>query len=1138
MCVRVCLVIDERANRFSQLQETPPMPPFDMKRRCAICDFKKFFAVYRKNPAITSGVIPHVSSNQTAQLNLVISAKDEAQPIIAEFVKSVEASVKSLRESLDSLNAFKFKNPISQSTVTSIKTRVNEINEALSTMHTPKATENVGTSPLASEAASAKSDSTTIVAAMKAVSSEAQTMRKALDTSGVKLLPPGVANSLIPVKNAIKAFVSEVRTDTSPIESDVRGWGRAFATLVVDVEKDANGVYTAVSDIKRSVASATASIDDLKKSVNKVDLVFKILPDDVEGAMNKAASDVGTNTTKIVDDMQTVNKRVKETKDAMRKGFDFMQLQFAGQQMQEWGRTVTDFTGKMIDSAANFSQLIMNIGGSLRAQGESAKQVNAQLRPMNDYLLQLASSGYFMKSEVADAFNVMAKQGISYNAIMGGALKAATDVAAANQESLTATANVISDIIHEMGGSLLQQYGNIGSAMQHVGDQMTVALHHSRISMNDFLGSMKYAGPQASALGVNFSQLAASIAVLGQHGIRSYQAGTTLRRMLTNLTPTSAAAATEMQNLGLITAKGGNIFYDATGHLKSLADVQAILHDKLASLSPEMQQFSLKTIFGQYALSGMTAIANTTPAAFQAMTKAMAQNGTAQAILAEKSKGVGMQLKHLSAQYGTLLVQIGESFLPMVTKVVGALTSLMATIQKFVALHPVMSKMLAVFGATMGVVMLGGGAIANLMGTLGMFKTAIVDLIPALSAVEIGFGPLLLIVAAVGVAVAGLYLAWKNNVGGIRDLTKQAIQGVVSWFKRISPELAQLKSEITSVLNFLSPVWKTFWGTFKTVADTVGKALIAIIKGDWQIISGVFSLFLDLLTLHWGKEWQDVQQIFNGFKTIFTGVFKVFIQGISSLLKIELTMWEGLWANTWKLVGGSATSAWKSIASGLSSFVKGVQDAWKAFTDALQHVFQAFIDLFEGNVKGFWTNIRSAFETGIQPVRAAFQTLWKDINDLFGGLPSQAFQWGENMIHMFVQGIQSAIGNVGKAISGVASTVKKFLGFHSPTEEGPASDSDQWMPNMMKMFQTGITQQIPALKSTLGNVALSMQQTLTAPNTLGSSHVANTYNLASSTQNRAPVTININVDGRNKNDKQLVDAFAKIIRTQMAVVSA
>lgn len=70
-------------------------------------------------------------------------------------------------------------------------------------------------------------------------------------------------------------------------------------------------------------------------------------------------------------------------------------------------------------------------------------------------------------------------------------------------------------------------------------------------------------------------------------------------------------------------------------------------------------------------------------------------------------------------------------------------------------------------------------------------------------------------------------------------------------------------------------------------------------------------------------------------------------------------------------------------------------------------------------------------------------------------LPRMALQWGKDLIDSFVQGIKSKISAVTSAVSGIASTVKSFLGFSEP-EEGPLSNFHTYAPDMMKLFAQGI----------------------------------------------------------------------------------
>lgn len=72
-------------------------------------------------------------------------------------------------------------------------------------------------------------------------------------------------------------------------------------------------------------------------------------------------------------------------------------------------------------------------------------------------------------------------------------------------------------------------------------------------------------------------------------------------------------------------------------------------------------------------------------------------------------------------------------------------------------------------------------------------------------------------------------------------------------------------------------------------------------------------------------------------------------------------------------------------------------------------------------------------------------------------ISSKGSSWGSNLITMMAAGIRSKFPILSAAVSGAASVIKNFLGFNSPTKEGPASKSDAWAGNFVTMFADGLS---------------------------------------------------------------------------------
>ena len=94
------------------------------------------------------------------------------------------------------------------------------------------------------------------------------------------------------------------------------------------------------------------------------------------------------------------------------------------------------------------------------------------------------------------------------------------------------------------------------------------------------------------------------------------------------------------------------------------------------------------------------------------------------------------------------------------------------------------------------------------------------------------------------------------------------------------------------------------------------------------------------------------------------------------------------------------------------------------------------------------------------------------MKDWVGNFVSNGLKWGKNLVRGIADGILSGVKWVKDAVVSVAGGIKKFLGFSSPTEEGPGSESDKWMPNLINMLKKGLKKELPGFNAIL-NTALN-----------------------------------------------------------------
>ncbi|MED1202566.1 phage tail tape measure protein [Heyndrickxia acidicola] len=1072
-----------------------------------------------------------MAGNKEAKLNLVISAQDEAKSVI-------ESLANSLKESFDEIKAA-MTEAFSGKELESFKTALTEVRETVAGLGSQTMEEKaVMEEAFGTMARAVSTDSDDMLKSIKSVTSDMKSMGEDMSALG--------RDAEEQAGNSAKAFVnmSSTFSDTSQNIND------AIRTIT-----------GGMNDLESSTRSLSSGMDESTNSSSRAfDELASTISDDVQ-TIASSIQTMGDGLQTVRSELNDLKTTAEETGQGIKESLDFMNLQLAGQMIEGVGQKITGFFGEAISSAVNFDQEITNTAASLNSNlPEGIKLSTKQIQAMTDEALKLGNTGFFSANQISEAMNVMAKQGIDYTHIMSGGIQTVSSVAAANQQDLGETANVVSDIIHEMGDSLTKEFGpSTQKQLGAVGDAMTAALHHARISMEDFLNTMKYVGPQASAAGISFRDVAAGIALLGQHGIKSSQAGTTLRRMLTNLTPASKAAADMMNQLGMTTKNGGNIFYDATGHMKPLVQVQQLLHDKIAGLTPQMQQLALKTIFGQYALSGMTIVAETAPAKFAALEKSMGKIGVTAEIVKEKSQGWGMQVQALNSHFGTFMKEIGESLKPVMLPLIQILNHLMDLWEK---LGKHFHQIVAVIGLAAGAFLMLGGALLSIIGTVGIFATSFAAGLEVLGAIATPAGIVIGAIAAITAAVIGFKMLWDHDIGGIQEKTtavwdavktafdvsldfigktvQSAVKVVTEWWGKISPDFQKAMDNIKSIMKFFAPLWKADWDNIKTITQfawtaiktditTILNVIKAIIQGVWttiteifkgtfEVITGIFQAFVHLISFQWGSFGKDLERIFTGVGTILGSIAK----GMDVALR---GIFQALWSGT------------KSI---FSAGMSAVTTIWKNGWNGVKSFFDPIISAIKQAAETLWNDVKNAFSQGTAAAISTVKNLASSIESTLAALPGEALQWGENMINMFIQGIESKISAVGNAIKGVANTVKSFLGFHSPTEKGPASDSDQWMPNMMKMFTSGVEDHTPTLQAAIGKVALGLQTSFTQTHQNVQNIVANPHvNIpASPSSNGFHIqNLNISVDGRSsKTTDELAEKIATKFRQQMPMV--
>lgn len=288
-----------------------------------------------------------------------------------------------------------------------------------------------------------------------------------------------------------------------------------------------------------------------------------------------------------------------------------------------------------------------------------------EMEQLSGLALQLGKDTSFSASEAADGINELIKAGVSVADVMGGGAKGALDLAAAGGISVAEAA--------EIASNAMNVFKDQGVTAAQAANTIAGAANASAIDVTDFKMSLAASGAVAATVGIGFEDLSTAIAVMGQAGIKGSDAGTSLKTMMLNLSPSTKQATAEMKALGIITADGSNQFFDASGKAKSFSEIAGVLQTATKDLTQEQKLNALQTIFGTDAIRAAAVMAKAGAEGFDEMAESIGKV-TAADVAKERLNNLKGSIEQLTGSLETAGISVGLKFTPYLKTAADAAT--------------------------------------------------------------------------------------------------------------------------------------------------------------------------------------------------------------------------------------------------------------------------------------------------------------------------------------------------------------------------------------------------------------------------------------------------------------------------------
>lgn len=329
-----------------------------------------------------------------------------------------------------------------------------------------------------------------------------------------------------------------------------------------------------------------------------------------------------------------------------------------------------------------------------------------EMGELSEKAKELGATTKFTAKEAADAMNYMGMAGWNAQQMIGG-IDGVMSLAAASGEDLAMTSDIVTDAL-----TAFQMKAEDAS---HFADVLAVTSSKANTNVSMMGETFKYVAPVAGAMGYSIEDTAEAIGLMANAGIKSSDAGTSLRSVITRLSTDAGASANQLGALGVLTQKLGVQFYEADGSARDLNDVLNEARQAWKGLTEEEATNYANTIAGKNAISGWLALMNAGTDDVNKLHAAIsAADGAAQEMAAIRLDNFNGQVTLMNSAMDALKTTVGEAFQDELTDLAKIATELLTDTNQFLKDNPLVLKGL----------LLTGGALATIVGAYTAYNTA------------------------------------------------------------------------------------------------------------------------------------------------------------------------------------------------------------------------------------------------------------------------------------------------------------------------------------------------------------------------------------------------------------------------------
>lgn len=953
----------------------------------------------------------------------------------------------------------------------------------------------------ASEVGSSLSDISSQASSLSEISTEASSISESL--SGVGTAASDAAAGL--------SGIAESTSSIAEVSDSLSGIDTGLSQVATTAQETASSVETSMSEVGTSADEAASQTKQAGESggsgfmagMSQVGMTLFAIQGGVnmvQNAFQQATGPFG-NFQEQMTQLVTGAGESQSALAGIQQGIENMSIQ-TGTSTDQLAAGMYMIESAGIHGAAGLKVLLAATEGAKVGGADLETVANALTSALNAYhlpasqaasvtnqLIATVAAGKMHMQDLANALAavlpVAAAAGISY-AQIGGAIATMTAQGTSAQQATQNLANTIRSLqspnqtaineMQQMGLNSNQVAMSLGKkgltgTLEELTQAVTAHMGPAGTVLMNTFNSSKVAAQDANQM---ISAMPSSLQSLAKQYLAGSVSAKTWRTDLQGLDPIQQKLMTQ---------------FAAT------ADKTHSFNSLLTSGSPAAQTYTAalsKMLGGSTGLNTALQLTGTNMSTFQANVNAVSdaskKGGSSITGWSLVQQDFNQKMAVAAAQANVFMINLGQKLAPVIITLMGDVGAVSGKIGQFIGFMSGGSVgATAIKAALAGIAVAIGVAVIPAMVTAGITAVATFGAwalaqIPVIIGTLAIAAPYILIGAIVAAVVFGIIEAIQHW-GAISAWLKGAWSSVIDW---IVTAFHNVESFFVGIFNRLKPLFIAL-GIIMAIAFAPLIIAIAAIAAPFVGLFLLFTHFHQVLQLTQSIArvvWQailnailaPIHLIGAAFEWLYAHntYFQKLVDAIRSILTAGINWIRGIWEDVigwivsrWDYLKAMATIYFMMVYVEIQSKIQQVENfihsIWEAILSYLQGRWQVVVSL----AQSLWGKVTGVFQAAWSGISGALHSLWTNIVNFVSGWPAQAVQWGVNLIKGLINGILSMVGGVGNAVGQIAGKIGSFLGFHSPTKEGPGAESDTWGPAFVTMFADSIQDGLPTLQAAL-----------------------------------------------------------------------